>query len=354
MKKNLFLLSALLWLFAAHASAASAASAASDWGPCKSDTVHMFTPSFSEKVTDSSQNYSGKTFENFYSWNNGQQYYSVCECPDDLSGPPPTYFSATVNLPAGHAAGWYKVNDSLEVSTAINIRGKGEHTVPFSDISNNISEATECEANGGSSHTDTGTQGTVSLYIAHPFVGVSVIPQTSVAVLYMSKKAGNYDQPLVEVLLSGTVEVEQGCELNTGAVVNIPLGEYDAKDFKVAAGSKPQNVQVIKKTLVLYCHNLSDGVKAWIRLEGDVNPNNATAIDIGNPDVGVQVEGGESQQVLIPNDRNSEEPLALGNPDSSGVRSAVFNLEAWPISTTGKAPASGDYSGIATLRVDVE
>ncbi|KNC88194.1 hypothetical protein GM31_09715 [Trabulsiella odontotermitis] len=331
------------------------AHAAGDWGPCQSDTVHQFVSSFDEKITDPSQNYSGHEFDNFYRWNNGQSYSVTCQCPDDMSNPPPGYYKAEVNLPAGHATNWYKVNDSLEVRTTISVSNEGNINAPFVDLSNNNPTSKECASKGGVHDAQTGTTGSVSLYIAHPFVGTSTIPQTEIAALYVSKKAGVYSTtPLVRIMLSGTIEVEQGCEMDAGSVVNISLGEYDARDFEVPAGSPPKNVQVVNEKLVLRCHNISDGVRGWVHIEGTVNPHNATAIDMGNPDIGVQIAGNESDKVLVPNDTNSEEPIALGFQNSDGSRSAVFNMHAWPISTTGKRPASGNYQGIATMRVEIE
>ncbi|KFC09646.1 hypothetical protein GTGU_00793 [Trabulsiella guamensis ATCC 49490] len=351
MKIIMGLLVSGLWL----ALSGTPAHAADDWGPCESDTVHQFPSSFNKTITDPSQNYSGHEFDNFFHWDNGQTYTIICECPDNMSNPPVSYYKATVNLPAGHAANWYQVNDNLEVRTSIDVYNQGSVITPFSDLSNKTVSSGECEVKGGTHSAWTGTKGSVSLYIAHPFVGTSTIPEVEIAALYASKKAGVYSTtPIVRVLLSGTVEVDQGCEIDGGSVVNIPLGEYDARDFEVPAGSKPQNVQIVKEQLVLRCHNVSDGVRAWVHIEGTVNPNNATAIDMGNPDIGVQISGDTSEKVLIPNDVNSEEPLALGSQDASGSRSAMFNMHAWPISTTGKRPSSGDYQGIASLRVEIE
>ena len=351
MKIIMGLLACGLWL----ALSGAPAQAAGDWGPCQSDTVHQFPASFNETITDPSQNYSGHEFDNFSRWDNGQRYSITCQCPDDMSNPPPGYYKAEVNLPAGHAATWYKVNDNLEVRTTISVSNEGNINAPFVDLTNKNPNSKECASKGGVHDAQTGTTGSVSLYIAHPFVGTSTIPQTEIASLYLTKKAGVYSTtPIVRVLLSGTVEVDQGCEIDGGSVVNIPLGEYDARDFEVPAGSKPQNVQIVKEKLVLHCHNISDGVRAWVHIEGTVNPNNATAIDMGNPDIGVQISGDTSGKVMIPNDVNSEEQLALGFQDASGSRSAVFNMQAWPVNTTGKRPASGDYQGIASLRVEIE
>lgn len=74
---------------------------------------------------------------------------------------------------------------------------------------------------------------------------------------------------------------------------------------------------------------------------------------MGNPDIGVLVMD-PNGNVLKPNDTNSSVNLNLGSNDSQKHRDATIKLKAAPISTTGNAPAAGQYSGVATIFLDMD
>ncbi|EOJ4905602.1 fimbrial protein [Escherichia coli] len=182
-----------------------------------------------------------------------------------------------------------------------------------------------------------------------------IIPKTRVASLFGTKKKGVYNdsQPMANVSISGSITVTQGCELAAGTVLDIPFGEYQGHDFKGRAGQPPQNVQKVQKELSFDCNNISDGVKIYLSIDATPNTAYPSAIDLGNADVGAVIEDGKGN-ILKPNDSNSLLEMNPGSLYEDVKRKATTTITAYPVSTTGKLPAAGDYSGIATIHVELE
>ncbi|GBU12238.1 hypothetical protein AwEntero_08390 [Enterobacterales bacterium] len=157
---------------------------------------------------------------------------------------------------------------------------------------------------------------------------------------------------MAAVYISGSVTVNQGCEIPAGYSIEIPLGEYNARDFKDKKGAKPDNVRVIEKTLDFKCTNISDGVKIALRIEGTPSPNNSDTIDLGNPDIAAVVTT-EMDKILRPNSTDNTE-MTVQPLYNETQRNASVKIKAYPISTTGKMPTSGKFEGVATLNVEVE
>ncbi|MCV5682666.1 long polar fimbrial protein LpfD, partial [Escherichia coli] len=53
-------------------------------------------------------------------------------------------------------------------------------------------------------------------------------------------------------------------------------------------------------------------------------------------------------------DTNSLLEMNPGSLYEDVKRKATTTITAYPVSTTGKLPAAGDYSGIATIHVELE
>ncbi|HDR2892703.1 TPA: long polar fimbrial protein LpfD [Enterobacter asburiae] len=331
--------------------------AASDWGPCEPvGATHRYSALIDQTVTDASMNTTGREIPDFFSWDLGVSYQATCECPDNNSSQV-TWFKAISPLPAGHQSDgkqFYQINSHLEAKIDVFVEGNTlkYFTVPFTE-SNTLDNRAGCDVKPSSQIFYSGSKGKLSLYIAHPFVGSLTIPETIIADVYASKKQSVFGaSPISEVTLSGQIDVPQGCEMPAGAILDIPLGEFQSHDFKDRTGQMPDGATKIRKTLTFDCLNISDGVKIYISLEGNVNTNNPNAVDLGNPDIGAIVEGANNN-ILIPNDNTSLEELSVG-PLVDNSRSATATIYAYPISTTGLMPAAGDYSGIATMRIQVE
>lgn len=337
------------------------AMAAADFGPCTPDSTHIFSATVNKTVTDTSKNVTGATFIDFDSWNLGGSYVMSCECPDDTSLVNDTLFKAVVplsfvtNIEDRH---YYQVNNNIAIASDVLIGGgRGEYVnTPFENVGNLTNNRSQCSQNASSKDAvwGSGGKGHISLYIIHPFVGESIIPSTKILDLFVTKKPGVYGSiPASSVYLSGSITVPQGCELSSGSTLEIPFGEFQAHDFKDRKGQMPAGATSMTKELQFKCTNISDGVKIYLHIEGTPNENDSRAISMGNPDVGAIIKG-ESGNVLIPNNTDFEQEMSVSDMVDDTHRVASTKLSFAPISTTGKMPATGDYEGIATLRIDVE
>ncbi|MEL4871164.1 long polar fimbrial protein LpfD [Pantoea agglomerans] len=330
------------------------AMAAADWGPCTPDTTHNFNISLDQTITDTSKNVSGMTFPDFASWNLGGGYNMICECAD--TGTAPTYFSTVESLSLGgihNSHQYYIINNYIHIAADIWIAGGfADYTpVPLENVSNKSDNRSQCDSAG---IYGTGNRGKLSLFINHPFVGELVIPQTKILDLFATRKPNVYGStPAASVYLSGQIIVPQGCELSSGSTLEIPFGEFKASDFKDRKGQIPQGAMKYTKELQFKCTNISDGVKVYLHIEGTPNANDANAIDMGNPDIGAVIEGSNGK-ILIPNDTSFEQEMSVSDLVDGTHRVASTTISAYPISTTGKLPAAGEFEGIATMRIDVE
>ncbi|EHV2485073.1 long polar fimbrial protein LpfD [Escherichia coli] len=328
---------------------------AADWGPCK---IAFDGPPFdynfdiSQSIQEPTENKTGKILTS--TWNLGTKYSAYCECPSvNPDAGKPTLFKADVNLQSGHATDYFKVNDFLDVTTKVYVVSYGNWQTPFTDLSNRTT-GKECDPDHPGTGWATGSRGELKLYIVKPFVGQLDIPKTEVVAIFGTKQAGvYYSTPLSTVNIFGNITVTQGCELAAGTTLEIPFGEYQAHDFKGRAGQPPQGVRKIQKELSFDCNNISDGVKIYLSIEGTPNTDYPSAISLGNSDVGAVIEDGKGN-ILKPNDSNSLLEMAAGSLYDTVKRTAKTTITAYPVSTNGKLPAAGDYSGIATMHVELE
>ncbi|HCM9231787.1 long polar fimbrial protein LpfD [Enterobacter bugandensis] len=333
--------------------------AAADWGPCVPEGgTHTFSAVMDKTITDTSENASGATFPDFWSWDLGSSYKGTCECP---SGEATSliYYKGTSPLPFGQREGerqYYIVDENIQISADIWIEGglKDYVTVPFESDNNNQSRGLcDVDPTPGVSFS-TGRKGKLSLRINHPFVGEHLIPSTKIVDLYGTRKKGVYGAtPMASVFFSGHVIVPQGCELSSGSTLEIPFGEFKASDFKDRKGQIAKNAMIFTKELQFKCTNISDGVKIFLHIEGMPNANDSNAIDMGNPDIGAVIKG-ENGNIFVPNDINANQELSVSDLVDDTHRTASTTISAYPISTTGKLPAAGEFEGIATMRIDVE
>ncbi|TCB85159.1 long polar fimbrial protein LpfD [Enterobacter quasihormaechei] len=335
--------------------------AAADFGPCTPDSTHVYSTNINKTVTDVSKNVKGATFIDFDSWNLGGSYVMSCECPDDPNLIKETLFKTVVPLPFVTTIGdrhYHQINNNIAIASDVLITGgRGEYlNTPFENEGNHSYNRSQCSQNESSKDAvwTSGSKGNISLYILHPFVGENIIPSTKIMELFATKKPGVYGSiPASSVFLSGSIIVPQGCELSGGSTLEIPFGDFKASDFKDRKGQTPQGSSKYTKELQFKCTNISDGVKISLRIEGTPNANDSNAIDMGNPDIGVVIEG-KTGNILVPNDASSNQALVVSPLVDDIHRVATTTITAYPISTTGKVPAAGDYEGIATMRIDVE
>ncbi|MCK7428111.1 long polar fimbrial protein LpfD [Enterobacter chengduensis] len=339
----------------------SQALAAADWGPCSpTNGTQIFSALMNETVTNIKDNTAGATFPDFYSWNLGKQYPGVCECPPGTDTSE-AFYKTVSSLPIGHISGnstFYVVNNNIQIASEVYIGGgvSDYKKVPFDNISNERADRALCDVDNSDPGMgfETGGKGKLTMYINHPFVGEMTIPQTKIWEIYGSRKSGVYGAtPLAAVNLSGTIIVPQGCELSSGNTLEIPFGEFKGSDFKDRKGQIAKNATKFTKELQFKCTNISDGVKIFLHIEGVPNVNDSSAIDMGNPDIGAVIEGANGE-ILVPNDSSVNQQLTVSALVDDTHRTASTTISAYPISTTGKVPAAGEFEGIATMRIDVE
>lgn len=328
---------------------------AADWGPCKiayDGPPYEYNFDVSQTIQDPTENKAGKTLSS--SWDLGTKYAAYCECPSPSPDTAmPTLFKAESHLAPGHTSPYYKIDDYIDVSASVYVVSYGYWQVPFTDLSNR-SPGKECDPDNPVASWSTGSRGKLTIYITRPFVGQLIVPKTEVVALYGTKLAGSYyPTPLSTVNISGNITVTQGCELAAGTELEIPFGEYQARDFKGRAGQPPQGVRKIQKELSFDCSNISDGVKIYLSIEGLPNSTYSSAIDLGNPDVGAVLEDSKGN-ILKPNNNSSLAEMDPGTMHDEVKRTAKTTITAYPVSTTGNLPAAGDYNGVATIHVELE
>ncbi len=301
-------------------------------------------------ITSPDENKAGQSFPDAYTWDLGQTYQATCDCPTgELYGL--IYFTSKTDLPSGHSDGaqqYYKVNDNVEVATKIWIHGYLQQyvNVPFTSVLNGYNPNNPYWGCGNSTNWASGSRGQLSLYIAKPFVGSVSFSKTVVA-LYGTTVDGEAPgpQPLSLVNITGSVVVPQNCVINAGQVVTVDFGNLLSTDFKTA-GQKPNGFTDKTFNVPIQCTNIGASVNLTLSLQATPSAQNNQAIASSNTNVGVVVTSSEGA-VIIPNDANSIIPF---NTDVSG--NASVTLKAYPVSTTGNAPAEGVFSALATLRVD--
>lgn len=350
-KRTIYIIS-MLGLYCLNSSVANAGG----WGICNPvGSPNVYSVNMTKTITDTTKNVSGTVFDDFFSWNQPNGFTMNCECPND-SSTTFIYVKAVSPLAPGYSDGtkqYYIANKYIQFATSVLISGEvGKYFyVPFVQ-SNRQKNRSGCSDNPSASFYS-GSAGTLSLYISSPFVGEMVIPETTIASIYISRLENTFGSTeAASVVISGTITVPQGCEMTSGSTLEIPFGEFQARDFKDRKGQSPVGSTPITKTLEFKCTNISDGVKIYLRLEGTPNASESNAIDLGNPDIGAVTEN-SSGQIMIPNDTQGQQLNVSALTDETH-RSASTELKFYPISTTGKMPAAGDFEGIATLRIDVE
>lgn len=330
---------------------------AADWGPCTSTSgVHDYPVNFDVKIADSSKNTAGTELKLIYSWNGvGQPFSFICECPDTYKTEKDTYVKVESGLSTKtrkiNSEQYYQLTPELEVMTMI--QGPSMlFRVPEANAQvpnlNNASQ--DCKGNNLGQF---GSHGYLSFYIAKPVQGEVEIPYTLIATLYASKKKNTYRDPLSTVSIAGKLTFTQGCKIDAGTVLDVPFGEYPSSAFKNKKGTIPVGGTEKEINLQFDCENITNGIQVSLRIEGNTSQADERAIDMGNPDIGVLVMD-PNGNVLKPNDTNSSVNLNLGPIDSQQHRDATIKLKAAPISTTGNAPAAGQYSGVATIFLDMD
>ncbi|EOC1347376.1 fimbrial protein [Cronobacter turicensis] len=307
----------------------------------------IFNVDASTTVTNPDDNQSGKTFtERFGS---SESYSAHCDCDDsDLNKDPHpgvNYKSEYLAPATQYGSGYFiRVNDNIDLEAAINIANVGDVTVPFTDIWNKKNNG--CSLNSFT----TGQSGSLTFRINKPFLGQIVIPQMAVAAIYGTVRPGQYSsEPMAKIFLQGTITVPQSCEINAGEVISVDFGTIFASNF-TTRGHKPEGF-VDKKTAIAYvCKNISDGVVLTMTFSGAPASGMPEALATSNADVGVLLKN-DSEQVIPIN--TGEVPMPLDTSADISRRTGAVNILTAPVNLSGKTPQNGEFSGSASITVNI-
>lgn len=322
----------------------SGAWAGTGWCAANNGTK-VFTVPFTYNLNDPSQNTAGRVISPANTWNLGGTYPGSCDC----SGSGVTYFKAEVPLSdVAYKDGtntYYSVNEYLAVATDVWQAGYVNRYIstPFTDENDGYPGPCGTQPLG----FGTGSSGHVHLYFKKAFVGQSVIPSTTVMRIFGSKTAGSYSAtPLAIVNISGTITVPQSCKINDGQVINIEFGNILSNDFKTK-GAGPTGYAAKVEQLAYVCTNMAQGVKLSFTFKGQASPDDSNALATNNPDVGVRLED-MNGAVLTPN--SGKLPAVLDHATQKGSTS----FKSYPVNTTGKEPAAGEFKSTATIITNIE
>ncbi|CAI1618453.1 long polar fimbrial protein LpfD [Serratia quinivorans] len=329
----------------------SGAAVAAQTGECYplNNTPYQFEATFTKTITNPDENVGGVSLDNFYNWRLGRQYSGYC----NRSNRGHTWFTGKSNLPLStHVSGnkqYYKINDYLSVAISFWVSGPGDLSVPFTDAENNSSSTL---VSGVIDSTwSSGARGHLDLYIEKPFVTSTSFSKVNVAGIYATRTAGNHSTvPMAEVLMSGSVTVPQGCEINAGQVISIDFGTINSRNFSTK-GEKPDALAPVEKNITFRCFGLADTAKLSLRVMGRTDTDDPSAIASDKPGIGVMVANAQGN-VLTPN--STKEPLPLSLPDPTNNRNAEVKLQAWPVNTNGLPASKGVFTATGTLQVDFD
>lgn len=188
----------------------------------------------------------------------------------------------------------------------------------------------------------------LNLKIMKPFVGtVNIAPKTMFGVYVTTTSADPLSDVVYNIIYSGSVTVPQSCEINAGQTILVNFGSLYSGNF-THAGEKPAGVRARSFNVPVKCSGVDSTVSLSMRVVATADSSFTQAIASDNPDVGVVVETSDGT-ALIPNSASSAAPFAT---DEAG--NANIALKAYPVSTTGKVPAEGVFTALASLRVDFD
>ncbi|EKM0373155.1 fimbrial protein [Cronobacter turicensis] len=296
-------------------------------------------------MSNPENNQTGETFRT--SFGSSDTYKAHCNCSQNDANQTPAIYLKTEYITASHQDGditYIRLNDNLDVAAFIHIANAGDPAVPFTDISNGTT--TGCELTKFS----TGREGSLLFRIIKPIIGQIVIPQTQIVALYGTVRPGHYStEPLAQVFVQGTITVPQSCEINAGEVITVDFGTIFASNF-TTRGHKPDGFVDKKTTIAYVCKNISDGVVLTMTFSGAPANGMPEALATSNADVGVLLKN-DSEQVIPIN--TGEVPMPLDTSADISRRTGAVNILTAPVNLSGKTPQNGEFSGSASITVNI-
>lgn len=295
-------------------------------------------------ITDPDVNKPGSLLNQVSSWDISAYATAQCDCPSGYRDN--RYFSTEFFIPKGNVVGgvqYFTINEYLEASFQIFIAGGVKDYVyaPFIDLSNQVMDGGGCD--DFMYDIGTGNKGYINLRFKKGFVGEVIVPSQLILKMFVNRAAGApRNNPYMQLYLSGKFVVPPSCTINAGAELNVDLGTLFSSDFG-AAGEKPSGYTPRTIEVPIQCNDASAMAHLTLNLSGDSAPGLPDALKTNNDDVGVKITD-ESGKVIIP------DSTVLPFEIDDAYRATLF-LQAYPVSTAGVAPRSGDFSATALLYV---
>lgn len=300
--------------------------------------------SFGSITLNSSQNVAGANFPATAKTNiNGKNYTVRCDPDTSLSGALiPIYTTGEYVKPViltEDKKNYTEVNDYLMAALQYGY-SNNLYWLPMQNahLGYSYENCNHTSIHGGD------TPFNITMKIRKPFVGATSF-RLAIAKIYSGDQAGTAKLrgAAQTVYLSGTVIVPQSCKINAGQKLDINFGDISANSFgSIGIGNKPANVNVQTRDLSIACTNIAAQALLTLRVQSE--QSNGDIIQSNNPDIGFKIAD-QNNRVLTPNNANSFIPFVNQNPTN-------LTIKAWPVSSTNKVPALGQFRARGYLRVD--
>ncbi|HHA2288284.1 TPA: fimbrial protein [Enterobacter asburiae] len=185
----------------------------------------------------------------------------------------------------------------------------------------------------------------VRIRVDRPFSGPRQVNSPRLVKRYI----GEYEraESIIQYLgLSGTITVPETCTINAGQIIQVNLGDVGAGRFG-GKGQKPDGYTPVTTSAPVTCNDAAAQRNVRVSLAATPSPDLNTAIRTSNPDVGVVVTD-LNDRVVQPNVGTL--PLRLQS-NGAGSNDGTVTMKAYPVSTTGRPPAQGNFSATAAITV---
>ncbi|WP_421589380.1 fimbrial protein [Rahnella aceris] len=312
-----------------------------------------------------SDNERGKKYEK--SMNGGMQNYTIaCNCTDkDASSRSGVLLMYTVKtaLPKGTEPGYYKINDHIDVKASLDLPPATDVPVPTTKTLGDATHHTDANNNGvcvqqnTRASLDIGSQGSLTFYITTPFIGELDIPRTEIAEIYLSSgtaivTAPPLGSPVARVYVSGKLTVPQSCEINKGETITVNFGAIATNKF-TTLNQPPRGFIPVTFNITYDCTanglpKIPAGTQLAMLLKGDDLTDQYTLVARRRPsdnkaDIGIRVENANGTAI----------PFESGNLPMNQNGMGNISMTAYPINLIGGGLDTGEFSGMATLKIDI-
>jgi type 1 fimbria pilin len=285
-------------------------------GGCGADSTSGAT-NYSSVVDDvtvnQTDNVTGREFTSATLSSTNWQYACTCSAGKAVKL---VYMVSPVLTTTGHQAGYYKLNDSLDIKTTLqtnDIPGLvTDQTVSvntrFTQIKSNTvySAATQTGVCQGDTSrygpVNIGANTTFTLYVTKPFLGSMTIPKTDIAVIkgawvdgMGSPSTGDFHD-LVKLSIQGNLTAPQSCKINQGDVIKVNFGFINGQKF-TTRNAMPDGFTPVDFNITYDCGDTSK-IKNSLQMRidgttGVVDQYNLVARRRSSdnaPDVGIRIE----------------------------------------------------------------